>query len=529
MQDIKSIIIMKKYLISSLLLSSLCLSAQDIEVKKLELLEKDQTAVTSPRKDINGNACGLVKIALKEAGAEFEGNVMGDVQFTGNEYLVYLPNGTKRLGIKHPDYLPTTIVFADYGTKRVASSTTYELKVKTNKKKAKVDNSKKGMAVFNIKPSNAMLMIDGQIADGSGGAYTLSLPYGTHYYTVKLKDFCINNQMFAVSQDVQTINTDLTTFFAFVNISSASNDASIYVNNEFKSNGRWEGFLPPSAYNIELRKEGYLPQSKTIELYESDSLSFNFPNMKIIGGKLRVNYKPDNSYVYIDGKLIGQTPLDYDEVSEGRHSVEIRCENYESATHEINMIVDQMQLLQGKLQLTDLGYLLNKASEGDTQCQWRLGNIYYGKDNGAFDRKDLEVNSSRPCPRLERNLDNAIFWLEKAAEGTRDSFYDWPRWAKESLSECNILKKDFNKSFYWAVKSNNAFLMALHYYLGLGVQKDKQKCAQSLLRIRFNWDENGLKKCAEGNIDDTTLKDCLLKYVEFNGMKEIWNIALETE
>ena len=128
------------------------LLAQDIEMKKFEPMVKDQTAALSPRKDINGTVCGLVKVALKEPGAEFEGNVMGDVQFTGNEYLVYLPNGTKRMGIKHPDYLPTTIVFADYGIKRIASSTTYELKLKTNKKKAKIDNSKKGMAVFNIKP-----------------------------------------------------------------------------------------------------------------------------------------------------------------------------------------------------------------------------------------------------------------------------------------------------------------------------------------------------------------------------------------
>ena len=116
------------------------LYAQDIEVKKFEPLEKDQTAALSSRKDINGNTCGLVKIALKEPGAEFEGNVMGVVQFTGNEYLVYLPNGTKRLGIKHPDYLPTTIVFSDYGTKKIASSVTYDLKVKTNKKQAKVDH-----------------------------------------------------------------------------------------------------------------------------------------------------------------------------------------------------------------------------------------------------------------------------------------------------------------------------------------------------------------------------------------------------
>ena len=69
--------------------------AQDIEVKKFEPMVKDQTALLNPRKDINGTVCGLVKVQLKELGAEFEGNVMGDVQFTGSEYLVYLPNGTK--------------------------------------------------------------------------------------------------------------------------------------------------------------------------------------------------------------------------------------------------------------------------------------------------------------------------------------------------------------------------------------------------------------------------------------------------
>ena len=78
---------------------SLNFYAQDIEVKKFEPLEKDQTAALSPRKDINGVTCGLVKVLLKESGAEFEGSVMGDVQFTGSEYLVYMPNGSKRLGI----------------------------------------------------------------------------------------------------------------------------------------------------------------------------------------------------------------------------------------------------------------------------------------------------------------------------------------------------------------------------------------------------------------------------------------------
>ena len=525
---------MKCKLLLLLLLFPLCLFAQDIEVKKFELLAKDQTAALNPRKDINGVTCGLVKIQLKEPGAEFEGNVMGEVQFTGSEYLVYLPNGTKRLGIKHPDYLPTTIIFADYGTKRIASSTTYELKVKANKKKAKIDNSKKGMAVFNIKPSNAMLLIDGQIADGSGGAYTLSLPYGTHYYTVKLNDFNINNQLFAVTQNINTINVDLTSFYTKIIISNVDNDTRVYINNEFKSNGYWEGFLPPSTYNIELRKEGFHPQSKTIELHECDSLYVTFPEMIVIGGKLIVNYKPDNSEVYIDGKLIGKTPLEYEGVSEGRHKVEIRCENYESSTHEIQMLVDQSQQLDGQLQLTDLGYLITRANNGDVECQWRLGNIYMDEDHGYFDRKDLEVNSSRPCPRLERNIDKAIYWHKKAAVSKRDpkSPYIYPDWSKEALSECYFLKRDFKESFYWAEKCRYNLMLTILYYYGLGVPKDNQKCANSLLKKewhikRLNLDAERIRKCEAGNIDDLYLKESIEKLFNFEHKQKIWSIVKE--
>ena len=508
------------------------ISAQDIEVKKFEPMVKDQTAALNPRKDINGIVCGLVKVQLKEPGAEFEGNVMGDVQFTGNEYLVYLPNGTKRLGIKHPDYLPTTIVFADYGTKKIASSTTYELKVKTNKKQAKVDNSKKGMAVFNIKPSNAMLLIDGQIADGSGGAYTLSLPYGTHYYTVKLKDFSINNQMFLVSHDIRTINVDLTHYFAWINISSSTNDADIFINNSLMSSGSWEGYLPPSAYMIELRKDGYHSLSKTINLYESDSLFLNLPEMNVIGGKLRVKYLPNSSSVYVDGKYIGKTPLEYDGISEGSHRVEISCENYESHTDEIIMLVDQTQLLEGQLQLTDIGYLLTRANEGDVECQWRLGNIYWGNDRGGFTRKDLPYAPNHPCPRLEQDLDKAILWLEKVAATKYDykkDRSDFPLFAKESLSRCYFLKKDFQKSFYWAEMSNDRRMKILCYYYGLGVQKDKKKCAQLILKSEWDvkqlhLDEIGLRKYEMGDNNDSVLIESIQKLFEYID-RELWEIA----
>ena len=68
----------KVYLCATALFMILQIHAQDIEVKKFEPMLKDQTATLSPRKDINGTVCGLVKVALEEPGAEFEGSVMGD-------------------------------------------------------------------------------------------------------------------------------------------------------------------------------------------------------------------------------------------------------------------------------------------------------------------------------------------------------------------------------------------------------------------------------------------------------------------
>ena len=311
-------------------------------------MTKDQTAALSPRKDINGTACGLVKVALKEPGAEFEGNVMGDVQFTGNEYLVYLPNGTKRLGIKHPDYLPTTIVFADYGTKKIVSSTTYELKVKTNKKQAKVDNSKKGMAVFNIKPSNAMLLIDGQIADGSGGIYTLSLPYGTHYYTVKLNDFSINNQSVQIDKNAKNISVDLTEFFAKVDVSCKTEDADILINNEQKGVGKWGGMMIPGKYTIEAQKDGCHSQSRQVELKDNDTIKVEFTALKTITGSLRVDYDPAGADVLLNGKKVGVTPLYIKELPVGNYQLEVWKEYYVKEFANVKIAEDQEWKESGK-------------------------------------------------------------------------------------------------------------------------------------------------------------------------------------
>ena len=468
--------------------------AQDIEVKKFTLLEKDNSAVTSPRNDINGNACGLVKVALKEAGAEFEGSVMGDVEFTGNEYLVYMPNGSKRLGIKHPDYLPTTIVFADYGTKRIASSTTYELRVKTNKKQAKVDNSKKGMAVFNIKPSNAMLLIDGQIADGSGGSYTLSLPYGTHYYTVKIKDFSINNQTVKIDKDPKNISVDLTKFFAKVDVSCMTEDAEISVNGEQKGVGKWGGMVAPGKYTIDVAKDGCHPQTRQIELRDNDTLKVDFPKLKTITGSLRVDYEPKGSDVLLNGKKVGVTPLVLKELPVGDYQLEIQKEYYVKKFTKVKIREDQDWKERGELKLTKFGDLIVNAEKGFTEYRLALSDYY--RQGAAFGGHGFPYTCASDTFQVSLNPVKAIRWLRLAEKMAPSSL------SEDILSRMASISDDAKLSFFIAKDevekyesgdeefkylSNEAnyYLpyasLAWHYFYGIGCEKNVQE-AKRIMR-----------------------------------------------
>lgn len=485
------------------------LYAQDIEVKKFEPLEKDQMAVTSPRKDINGIACGLVKVALDEPGAEFEGNIIGDVQFTGKEYLVYMTGGdvpAKRLGIKHPDYLPTTVVFADYGIKKVVSSTTYELKVKANKKKAKVDNSKKGMAVFNIKPSNAILLIDGQIADGSGGAYTLSLPYGTHYYTVKLKDFSINNQMVKIDKNAKTINVDLTEFFAKVSINCPTEDAELTINGEQKGVGRWEGMMIPGKYTIEASKDGCHSQTRQIELKDNDEVAVDFTKLKTITGGLRVDYEPKGSNVLLDGKKVGVTPLVLKELPDGNYQLEIWKEYYVKKFVNVKIREDQEWRESGNLKLTQFGEMIVNAEKGEEhplsagyQNSSFCALAEYYREGAAFGHHGFPYTCSSDTFQVSLNPVKGVYWLRQAVRmgdtSVSEDIYSRMNMISDDSELSFILAEeakeerekycDYDEDFMYLSEAANFYLpyaaLAWHYFYGVGCVKDKEK-AKSMMR-----------------------------------------------
>lgn len=79
------------------------LSAQKIEVKDFGETSEIQMA-SMQRQDVNGNICALVRVVVPfNEGALFRGNVIGDTEYKGNEYLVYMTKGSRFLRIHYPN------------------------------------------------------------------------------------------------------------------------------------------------------------------------------------------------------------------------------------------------------------------------------------------------------------------------------------------------------------------------------------------------------------------------------------------
>lgn len=106
-------------------LNGLC--AQEIHVKRFGEISEIQM-VSMQRKDANGGICALVRVGIPSNEAVlFQGNVIGDAEYKGNEYMVYMTEGSRFLRIHYPNCETLMIDFTQYGYEGLASKRVYEL------------------------------------------------------------------------------------------------------------------------------------------------------------------------------------------------------------------------------------------------------------------------------------------------------------------------------------------------------------------------------------------------------------------
>ena len=328
--------------------------AREIQVKSFEILSRDLTARTKRVDDLNGKMCALIKVVLPVEECKFEGDVVRQ-SFDVNEYLVYMPEGSKRLRIKCPGFetlqVELTTPEGDVGVK---SGVTYSLKLSgyedTGLSNKPVDPGANYLILDIIPKIGLSVKIDGQLQSVDNGQVMTYLKYGSHHYIVEAEGYAPKEGTVTISHGEKTmVNIMLESIMATLTVRPVTSEATVRINGQKKGMGNWQGKLTSGIYKIDVEKNGYKSYSETVELAERDNKTITIPALIPIYGALNIGYKPIGASISIDGKNVGTTPIVINDILVGKHNISISKEGYAEFKTSVDLAEGQTTQLNGSL------------------------------------------------------------------------------------------------------------------------------------------------------------------------------------
>lgn len=250
---------MKQILIS--LLTICCIAtgstslAQNLSVVNVTTMLDDNTAVASPRLDLNENLCALVRVVAPGVkGIEIKGRLgVVETLYQQGEYLVYVPEGTKAITYNHSDFHTGEVIFADYGLKKgLVGGKVYVVTL------AAPEQKKTASVVLSLSPSDARVKLNRQDCPVKDGSTTVECAPGRYKFLISAQNYC--------SQELEvSIDNDLSMHYHRVNLQKLTTqftakcnvaEATIYIDGiNYGTVGRKD--IPVGRHNIRFSARGY--------------------------------------------------------------------------------------------------------------------------------------------------------------------------------------------------------------------------------------------------------------------------------
>ena len=182
----------------------------------------------------------------------------------------------------------------------------------------------------------AMVFVDGEYV-GKSPCKTERLRSGQHVVKVVKEMYNSNEQTFVVT-DGNTTEAKMEMAVNFVNLTiSTDAESDIYVDEEFKGKGTWNGRLSEGSHYIEARKTSHETSAKNINLTVGKDENIVLEAPKPIYGFLDVSTTPIMADVYIDGKHYGTTPSVIDDILVGKHELKLEKKGYSFFAKDITI------------------------------------------------------------------------------------------------------------------------------------------------------------------------------------------------
>ena len=262
-------------------------------------------------------------------------------------------DGSKSLTIKEVMIGAHTLK-AVYGT--VSSQQTIEVNSGSILFRQDVDTAanKPQYVVFTVEPKSSAVTIDGQLYVAEDGVVVALLQSGQRTYKAEARGYHSQSGTITVAGAKIERTITLKGDFATVTL-TADSGADIYVNDKKVGTTSWSGKLNSGLYIFEARKSGYRTQSLTRQI-TSDPASqrYTLPALAPIYGSVDITSSPAMADIALDGKAVGRTPLQLDNLLVGQHKITISKSGYQPYSTTVTVAEGRTatvnaELIKGKI------------------------------------------------------------------------------------------------------------------------------------------------------------------------------------
>ncbi len=325
-------------------------------------------------------------------------------------------DGSKSLTIKEVMIGAHTLK-AVYGT--VSSQQSIEVNSGSILFRQDVDTAanKPQYVVFTVEPKSSAVTIDGQIYVAEDGVVVALLQSGQHTYKAEARGYHSQSGTITVAGAKIERTITLKGDFATVTL-TADSGADIYVNDKKVGTTSWSGKLNSGLYIFEARKSGYRTQSLTRQI-TSDPASqrYTLPALAPIYGSADITSSPAMADITLDGKSVGRTPLQLDNLLVGEHKITVSKSGYQPYSATVTVAEGKTATVNAaltKIATQTPNVTPQSVSNNKTSAPYKVGDYYNenGKEGVVFEvsadgRSGKIVSMKQSAKELQWSSDSA--------------------------------------------------------------------------------------------------------------------------
>ena len=275
--------------------------------------------------------------------------------------------------------------------------------------------------VFTVEPKSSAVTIDGQLYVAEDGVVVALLQSGQHTYKAEARGYHSQSGTITVAGAKIERTITLKGDFATVTL-TADSGADIYVNDKKVGTTTWSGKLNSGLYIFEARKSGYRTQSLTRQI-ASDPASqrYTLPALAPIYGSADITSSPAMADITLDGKVVGRTPLQLDNLLVGQHKITISKSGYQPYSATITIAEGRTATVNAaltKIATQTPNVTPQSVSNNKTSAPYKVGDYY---NDGVKEGVVFEVSADGRHGKIVSMKQSAeyLLWSSDSAEQKR--------------------------------------------------------------------------------------------------------------